>query len=371
MPAVKIRENIYSVGAKDYDIRDFHGYGTPKGSTYNAFLILDEKITLIDTVKAPFAGDLIENIRQVVDPGKIDYIISNHAEPDHSGATPAIADLAPNAVVICSPNDVKTMETYYKRSFNFKVAKTGDSLCTGKYNFEFINTPMVHWPDNMVTYLKEEKILFSNDAMGQHNATPYTFDDEIGLLEMLANAKNYYANIVLPFGVQVQKLLKDVSGYGIEMICPSHGIIWRSYIPEIVKKYDDWSKNKVDENLAVIIYETMWGNTGEMAKQIENEFAEKGIRCKHLHLKYNHISTCIDELMEAKYICVGSPTLNRNIMPAVASFLCYLDGLHPTGRVGLAFGSYGWSGESPKIIEEALRKMGYEMLETRKSQYRI
>lgn len=371
MAAVKITDNVYWVGAIDWDIREFHGYETPQGTTYNAYLVLDDKISLIDTVKAPFADELIKNISEIIDPAKIDYLISNHAEPDHSGSLPVMADIAKNAVVIASPNDEKTLKMYYKRDFNFRVVKTGDSLNTGKHDFSFVLTPLLHWPDNMVTYDAYEKILFSNDAFGQHIASGERFSSELGKERILARAKDYYANIVLPFGTQAGRALKDTADLDIRLIAPSHGVMWDAFIPDITAKYGAWSKNETDEKLAVIVYDTMWGTTAELARRIAADFAARGIEAKVMKLGEDHVSACIDALMEAKYIAVGSPTLNRGVMHTVAAFLSYLKGLAPKNRTGLAFGSYGWSGESVGIIEKTLSELGYELLPQIKVQYKV
>ncbi|MDR3551553.1 MAG: FprA family A-type flavoprotein [Clostridia bacterium] len=371
MPAVKLAENVYWVGATDWDIRVFHGYKVPFGTSYNAYLVLDKKVTLIDTVKAPFVQTLIDNISELVDPAKIDYLISNHAEPDHSGSLPRMAEIAKNAPVIADATDQKTLKTYYKRDFNFQTVSTGSQLNTGSYDFKFLQAPMVHWPDSMFTYLPQHRILFPNDAFGQHQATQLRFDDEVGREVTLARAKDYYANIVLPFGPQVQKALKDASAFDIGMIAPSHGVVWRSFVGDIVEKYQGWSSGKVDEKLAVIVYDSMWGTTAELARQIAADFAAQGIVSRLLSLTEYHVSECMDALMEAKYIAVGSPTLNRNLMPTVAGFLADFKGLAPKKRTGIAFGSYGWSGESVGIIERTLQESGLELLPSRKAQYRI
>jgi flavorubredoxin len=371
MAAYKITENIYWVGAVDWDTREFHGYKVPFGTSYNAYLVIDDKISLIDTVKAEFFSIMLENIKEICDPADIDYLISNHSEPDHSGSLPFIADIAKNATVIASPSGEKNLTAYYKRKFNLKTVKTGDTLSTGKYDFSFVLTPMVHWPDNMVTYLPQKKVLFSNDSFGQHQATEERIDDKIGLSTMLSRARDYYANIVLPFGMQVKKELAETANLEFEYIAPSHGVIWHSFIKDIAEKYTDWSANKVDEKLAVLIYDTMWGTTAELARQIAEEFALQGITTRIMPLTGYHVSECMDALLEAKYIGVGSPTLNRNIMPRVAGLLAYLKGLAPKGRIGIAFGSYGWSGESVGIIEQSLKDSSMELLSSKKAVYRI
>jgi flavorubredoxin len=249
-----------------------------------------------------------------------------------------------------------------------QAVKTGDTLNIGKRTLHFVQTPMVHWPDNMVTYSPEDKILFSNDAFGQHLASSERFDDEYPLNIIMEEAKKYYANIVLPYSGQVQRAMAAVGGLEIDMIGPSHGIIWRSNIPAILEEYQKWSTNQTEKK-ALIIYETMWHSTEKMAYAIESAFEEKGYKTRMLNLETNHISDIMTELIDAKYICVGSPTLNNNMLPTVGAFLTYLKGLAPKDRIGLAFGSYGWSGQSVKMVEDVLSNCGFEMLESIKMQY--
>lgn len=354
MKPIQIGENIYWVGGIDWDIRNFHGYSTNRGTTYNAYLIVDEKVVLIDTVKYYLFDEMIKRISYVVDPSKIDYIISNHVEMDHSGGLLKIMELAPNAQIITSNNGEKGLKAHYRKNWNFKVAQTGDALNLGKRSLSFVNTPMVHWPDNMVTYLNEDKILFSNDAFGQHIATSERFADELPKDIVMEEAAKYYANIVLPYGSNVQKALNLVSELNIKTIAPSHGLIWRSNIDEIILKYNKWSSYESD-NKAVIVYDSMWGSTEKIAYALLNAFENRNIPAQMLNLKTNHISDIMTKVLESKYICVGSPTLNNNMMPTVAASLYYLKGLAPQNRIGLAFGSYGWGGQSVGQIENFKR----------------
>lgn len=362
MKAVQLKENIYWVGGIDWDIRSFHGYLTPRGTTYNAYLIVDEKITLVDTVKHYLFDEMMARISSIIDPALIDYVVSNHVEMDHSGALPRLMAVAPKAKIITSPNGEKGLKAHYQGEWDYMVVKSGETLNLGKRNLTFVQTPMVHWPDNMVTYLGEEKLLFSNDAFGQHIATSERFDDQIGLDILLEAAGNYYANIVLPYGSQVQKALETVSALDIEIIAPSHGIIWRSQIPAILREYGKWSANETEDK-AVIVYDTMWGSTEKIAYAVQNAFERKGISTQMLNLKVNDISVVMEKVLTARYICVGSPTLNNNMLPTVAAFLTYLKGLAPKNRIGLAFGSYGWGGQSVGQVEEVLKGAGFEMME--------
>lgn len=368
MQPIRIKDNIYWVGAVDWDIRNFHGYTTQRGATYNAYLIIDDKITLIDTVKPQFYDEMIRRISQVVDPVEIDYIISNHVEMDHSGSLPKLMELAKNGTVITSPKGQQGLKTHYKKDWNFRIVKSGDTLNLGKRNINFVLTPMVHWPDNMIGYLAEDKILFSNDSFGQHLASSERFDDELPLQMILEEAKKYYGNIALPYGRQVAKALEAVLGLDIEIIAPSHGVLWRSHIPEIVEQYKKWSANET-EDIAVIVYDTMWNSTEKIAYAVQSAFEAKGIATKIRNLKTNHISDIMTDVVTAKYICVGSPTLNNNMLPTVAAFLTYLKGLAPKNRKGLAFGSYGWGGQSVGQVEDVLKNCGFDLFEQIKIEY--
>ena len=368
MNSVEIKKDIYWVGGIDWDLRNFHGYMTQRGSTYNAYLIIDEKVTLIDTVKHYLSDEMFKRISEIIDPSKIDYVVSNHVEMDHSGSIPYLMEKCPDAEIVASPNGVKGLKKHYGNNYNYKTVKTGDTLDIGKRKLNFLLTPMVHWPDNMLTYCPDEKILFSNDSFGQHIATSERFDDEYEIDLIIEEAKKYYANIVLPYSMQVQNELKAASELDIEIIAPSHGIIFRKYIDKIVEKYKKWSSNKCDKK-ALIIYDTMWKSTKKIAYAVQNGFEEKGYNTRMLNLQSNHISDIMTEVLNAEYICVGSPTLNNNIMPTVASFITYLKGLAPKGRKGLAFGSYGWGGQSVGILHEELENCGFDLLEDVKINY--
>lgn len=371
MKAVEVKKGIYWVGAVDWSLRSFHGYTTKRGSTYNAYLIIDEKITLVDTVKAPFAAEMISRIKSVIDPSKIDYIVSNHVEMDHSGAIKDVLALAPNAKVVTSaPQGVKGLTAHYGE-MDFMPVKSGDTLSLGSRTLSFVPTPMLHWPDNMVTYCPEEKILFSNDAFGQHYASGGRFDDEEPLGDVLHEARTYYANIVMPYSTQAAGAVKAVEGLSIELIAPSHGVMWRSHISEIIEEYKKWSSLKMNKE-AVVVYDSMWHSTEKMAKAIVEAFASKGYNAKLCDLKAWDNSEVINEILTAEYIAVGSPTLNNQMLPTVASFLTYLKGLAPknSGKKAFAFGSYGWGGQSIGLVEKELTDCGFEIaLEKQRIQY--
>lgn len=362
MKKIEIKPGIYYVGTVDWNVRSFHGYSTNRGATYNAYLIVDEKIALVDTVKAPFAGELIERIREIIDPEKIDYVISNHVEMDHSGAIPEVMKVAKNAKIVTSaPSGLKGLQAHYGCEYDYVPVKAGDSLSLGKRSLTFVATPMLHWPDNMVTYCPEEKLLFSNDAFGQHFSSSKIFDDEVNMDEVMAEAKKYYANILMLYGKQAAKALEIVKGLDIDMIAPSHGVVWRSYIDRIFEAYEAYATGK-EEETALVVYDSMWQSTEKMAKAILEGFAIKGITAKLYDLKQNHISDIMTEVLTAKYICVGSPTLNNTMLPTVASFLCYMKGLAPKDKLGFAFGSYGWGGQGVMEVNESLKGIGIELI---------
>ncbi len=369
MKPVQLKEGIYWIGGIDWDLRDFHGYVTQRGSTYNAYLIIDEKITLIDTVKCYLYDEMLARLSTIIDSSKIDYVISNHVEMDHSGSLPMIMEHCPNATVFTSPNGEKGLKAHYEKDWSFHVVQSGDTISLGKRTIQFLLAPMVHWPDNMLSYCPEEKILFSNDAFGQHIASSQRFDDEYPLNIALEEAKKYYANIVMPYGKQVQKVLEAAATLDIEMIATSHGLIWRSYIAEIVEQYKHWSKNDASESQALIIYDSMWHSTTKIAYAIQDSFENLGIHPIMYNLQKNHISDIMTLVLTAKYICVGCPTLNGSILPSVAGFLAYMVGLAPKGRIGLAFGSYGWSGQSVDMVQESLTKCGFKLMDQIKIKY--
>lgn len=359
--AIEISPKVWWVGGIDWNERLFHGYTTERGITYNAYLIMDEKTTLIDTCKATFADELVQRISQVVDPAKIDVVITNHVEMDHSGSLPVIHKIAPNAEIYASAGaGVNELRAHF--GIEATPVKTGDTLCIGERTLSFVTTPMVHWPDNMVTYSDVDKILFSNDAFGQHFATTKRFDDENDMCEVMKQAKKYYANIVWPYGMQAGRALAAVKGLELKMIAPSHGCIWRSHIDEIIAKYEEWTTYQTQEK-AVVVFDSMWHSTESMAREICDAFIAEGISAQLIDVKSTHISDIMLYMCDAKYVAVGSPTLNSNMLPTVASFLTYMRGLSPKNeqRIGLAFGSYGWAPLGPKQVYAELENAKFQL----------
>ncbi len=368
MKKTAVKSGIYWVGAIDWNIRNFHGYSTNRGTTYNSYLVEDQKTVLVDTVKRPFLEEMLERVRAVTDISKVDYVVSSHAEMDHSGCLPEIMKLCPRATVITSPNGEKSLKKHYSHDWKVRVVNSGDKVIIGKRTLNFLLIPMVHWPDSMATYIPEDKLLLPNDAFGQHIASVERFDDQVEWEVLRSEAAKYYANIVLPYGAQVAKALEAVSGLDIDMIAPSHGIIWKERISEIAELYTKWSSNTTLQK-AVIVYDTMWNSTGKIAEAVRRAFDENSIKALPMNLSFTHISDVMTELLDAKYICVGSPTLNNGILPTVASFLAYMKGLAPRNRKGLSFGSYGWGGQSVGIIDDELKGCGFDMFNSVKERW--
>ena len=363
---VNVAPGVYWVGVIDWNLRDFHGYETPKGGTYNAYLVVDEKIALIDTVKAPFADEMIRKIKQIIDPSKIDYVISNHVEMDHSGSLPAILELAPNATLVTSAKGQTGLNEYYEESgckyWKFQVAKTGDTVDLGKKTLMLIEASMLHWPDSMQTYLVEDEILFSNDSFGQHVATSKRFDDEVD--DVMDDAAVYYANILMPFGAQVLKYIKKLEelDIGIKMIAPSHGVIWRAGFSQTIKNYAKWASGK-NKTKVLVIYDTMWGSTEKMAMEIAESIRSHDVEVRLRHLRKNDWSMTVRELMDASVVAIGSPTMNNDMFFTVSGFLTYIKGLRPKNKEYFLFGSYGWGGGAVKAMEKEMEAARFKIAE--------
>jgi flavorubredoxin len=366
-----LREGIDWIGYLDWLIRDFHSYTTERGTTYNAYLVRDEKTALIDTVKAPYAERLLENLSALADPAEVDYVVCNHAEPDHSGALPRVMQALPNATLLCDRKCLATLSQYYDTSaWRQRLVGTGERLSLGGRTLQFIETPMVHWPESMFTYVVEDRLLFSMDAFGQHIATSERFDDELPASAVMEEAKSYYANIVMPFGKPVAACLKKAAELEIEMIAPAHGVIWRGGTAEIVRAYEDWSVCRPRAKV-LVIFDSMWGSTTAMAEEIARGASLPGVEVRLIHVRRSTLTRIATELLDAATVAFGSSTLNREMMPMAAAVLGYLKGLRPEGKAGLAFGSYGWGPGGPRAVDESLRGMGWEVLgEPIQAQYR-
>ena len=364
MRPVELKKDIYWVGAVDFDIRNFHHYSrSPEGSTYNAYLVCDEKKVLFATVNAHEFETLAKHIAEIIDPESIDYIVCNHLEQDHSGALPRIVKLCKPEKIFCSAMGYKSMTNIYNtEGWPIEVVKDGQRLNIGKRNITFLETRMLHWPDSMVSYIPEDKLLISNAAFGQNIATSYRYADEHDQGDFVRAIKEYYYNIVLPYSPQVLKTLPIVESLDIDMIAPDHGLIHRGEksVKFIVDMYRQMAEQKPRQR-AMVIYDTMWHSTEKMAYAVCSGLEEVCVPTRLMSVKSNHHSEIMTELANCGAVIAGSPTHNNTIMPQMASTLTYMKGLRPQNRVGGAFGSFGWSGESAKVLHEMLASMGMDM----------
>ncbi len=358
-----LKNSIYWVGVADWNVRDFHGYRTPRGSTYNSYIVCDEKTAIIDAVKAPFVDKLIKNIKKHSELDKIDYLVVNHAEPDHSGGVPEVMDACKNAKLICNAKCQKALERHYDTTgWNFQIIKSGETLSLGKRTLQFIDTPMVHWPESMFTYIPEEKILFSMDAFGQHYSSANRFDDLEPLDLIMHEARTYYANIVMLYARPIRKTMEMAKSLDIEMIAPSHGVIWRKHVSKILSTYHDWTHHKPSKKV-LIVYDTMWKSTEIMANAILEGVQEEDVDVRMYNVNAAHITELATEILEASGIAIGSPTLNMTLMPSMAALLTYWKGLKPAEKVGFAFGSYGWSKNGgPTEVDAYLKEMKVDLI---------
>jgi len=360
MNAIKVAEKVYWVGAVDWNIRDFHGYSTHRGTTYNAYLILDDHVALVDTVKANFSEEMMTRIESVVDPEKIEYVVCNHVEMDHSGAVPQAMETVKNAKVICTERGKEGLAKHYRGDWQFATVKTGGKLNLGKRNLSFIEAPMLHWPDSMFTYLVEDRILMPNDAFGQHIASSGRFDDEVP--EALDEAEKYYANILMPFGSLIQSAIKKMGELNISpsVIAPSHGVIWRSDPQRIVNSYDDWSSGRTKPKV-LVVYDSMWGSTEKMARAIAENAADPSVKVSVFHLRNSDRSDVVKEILAARVILLGTSTLNNTMLPKMGSLMTYLSGLRPKNKAVACFGSYGWGGGGVRTLENQLKALGLDV----------
>lgn len=363
--AVKITENIYWVGVHDFNCRHFHGAMFPieEGTTYNAYLIVDEEITVIDTVEEEFMDIMFERIRSVIKDRQVDHIIVQHAEPDHSGGFMKFMEAYPNAHPYASNAGVNIMMKQYFKEYPYRKVKTLDQICTGKYTLSFIEMPLIHWPDNMMTYVKEARVLFSNDAFGQHIASYDLYDDAHGLDKCIGKAKDYYANIVMPYGDKVVKKLLDIKEMKLklDMIAPAHGVIWRTYIQEILDAYMEFA-TFVAKDKVVIVYESVWKHTQDMAEALAEGIGRNGVCVKVFKESLTSSAVIMKELIDAKAILVGSGCYNNDMASNISGFLAKLKTCHVKNKYGLGFGSYGWYRNTTNDINQRLQDAGLTLL---------
>ena len=355
----ELKKGVYWVGAVDWGIKKFHGHelSTHRGTSYNAYLIVDEKVALVDSVWGPFQDRLIENIREVIDPSKIDFVVANHAEMDHSGALPAVIRETPGAKVVVSHRGKESIEGHFHQGWDMQEVGTGDKIDLGQRELVFVEAPMLHWPDSMFTYLTGDNLLMPNDAFGQHYATAFRYNDQVDQAELKEEALKYFANILTPFSDLVLKKIDEVLSLGlpVDMIAPSHGVIWRDDPLQIVKLYQEWA-HQTPQDSAVILYGTMWEATRRMAEAIGEGLGSEGVPFKLVHMATSDRNDALVEVFRSKAIIVGSPTFNNGLLPTITPILEDLKGLRFRNKIGAAFGSYGWNAQSVKLLEEHLGK---------------
>jgi anaerobic nitric oxide reductase flavorubredoxin len=358
---IEIKENIFWVGIKDWEIKKFHGeeYSTHRGSTYNSYLIKDEKNVLVDTVWTPFKEEYVARLDAEFGLENIDAVVVNHSESDHSGSLTHLMAQIPDAEIYCTKNGHDMIHRHHYNDWKFNEVKTGDTLKTGKYELVFVEAPMLHWPDSMFTYVKGANLLLPNDAFGQHYATSAMYNDEVDQCELFQEAIKYYANILTPFSSLVKKKIEELKAMNVpvDMIAPSHGVIWRKDPLYIVGKYYEWA-DAYQEDFVVIAYDTMWNGTKSMAAAIASGLKESGVPYKLFNISKSDINDVITEIFRSKGVILGSPTINRRVLSAVGALIETMKGLRFKNKAGAAFGGYGWSGESVGIIEEGLKSAG-------------
>lgn len=365
MPVLEIKKNVYWVGVVDWNLRDFHGYALArKGTTYNAFLVKDEKTALFDTVSSRFSEEFRDKIEELVEPSKIEYLFVNHVEPDHSGCLVDTVERVRPEKIFCTAMGRQFMISHYHREdWPYEVVKTGDSVSLGEKTVRFIELKMLHWPENLGCYLEQDKLLISSDAFGQNWATSERFDDEVDFSEIRSHLANYFANIILPYAGNVLQVLKiiDELGWEIDMIAPDHGLIFRSHTQKAIEAYREFALQTAKAK-AVIVYDTMWKSTEKMAHAVAEGLIKAGISVKLFHMKACHHSDVMAEVLDAQAVLVGSSVHNQGVLPFIAGMLRYMEGLKPQGKLAAAFGSYGWEKDSTKVLTEALEKMKMEVI---------
>lgn len=363
---VQIADNVYWVGAVDWEVRHFHGhtYHTHRGTSYNAYLVMDDRIALVDTVMPGFEDELFRRIAEVVDPARIDYVIANHGELDHSGAIPAVLARVPQATLVHSKRGVESLGKYFQDGWKRQVVGTGDTISLGHKTLAFLEAPMLHWPDSMFTYIPEDRLLMPNDAFGQHLASAQRFADQVDPTILWDEARKYFANILTPFSPLILRKVEEVQKMGleIEVIAPSHGLIWREDPIQIVEQYVRWASGEAQPR-ALVVYETMWGSTAEIAQAILEGIVEAGVEGQLFAVPQTDHTIVVGALLEAKGIVVGSATHNRRPLLNISALVEDLVGLRPVKKIGAAFGSHGWGGGAVPLLEKNLQEAGIDVVQ--------
>jgi len=361
---MELAKSIDWIGCVDWDVRDFHSFDVPHGTTYNSYLIRDNKTAVIDAVKVPYISSLLHNIAKKTELAKVDYVVCNHAEPDHTGGLAELLAALPNATLLCNAKCKETLSAYFDTSgWKIQLVAPDTKIALGSRTLTFIDTPMVHWPESMFTYIPEDQILFSMDAFGQHIACSERFDDQYDFKTVIEEAKTYYANIVTPYGKQVQRVLEAAATLPIKMIAPSHGLIWRSHISEIIEKYQHWAGGKYAPKV-LILFDSMWHSTAGIAEAIMGGAAQASekIHVRSLQVRKNPLSRIAAEMLDAAAVALGSPTMNMQMMPQVSAVITYMKGLKFTPKSAIAFGSYGWASVGTNQLDRWIDEAGWTRL---------
>jgi flavorubredoxin len=365
--AVKITDAVTWVGKVDWDLTAFHGheYSTHRGTTYNAYLVRGEKTALIDTVYAPYAKEFVRNLEREIDLDQIDFVVANHGEIDHSGALPELMERIPDTPIYCTSRGVRSLTGHFHQNWDFREVQSGDVLSLGDRELHFVAAPMLHWPDSMFCYLPGEEILFSNDAFGQHLATELLFNDLVDQSELYQQCIKYYANILTPFSDKVRAKIQELAGMELplKMICPSHGVIWRSDPLQIVNLYGEWAQD-YQEDRVTILYDTMWEATRQMAEAIGKGVHEASpdTTVVLMNTATRDKNDIITEVFRSRLVLAGSPTINKGILYSMAGILEMIHGMNFQVKRAAAFGSYGWSGEAVKILTRRLQEAGFDIV---------
>lgn len=365
----KIKNNVSWIGFVDWELREFHGldYSVFNGSSQNSYLIEEEKTVLVDTIWKPHSEYFLNNLEQEIDLNKIDYIVIQHGEVDHSGALPALMREIPDTPIYCTANAVKSLKGQYHGDWNFNVVKTGDTLDVGNgKSLVFVEMRMLHWPDSMASYLTGDNILFSNDAFGQHFAVEELFNDLADPCLLEQEAMKYYANILNPFSSLVSRKLDEIAALNldIDIIAPSHGVIWRDNPMQIIEKYAAWA-DAYQENQITIAYETMWEGTTALANAIASHINDLSphTRVKVFNIAKTDKNEIMTDIFKSKAIAVGSPTVLNDVLSNVSGWMSFLKSLKFKNKKAAAFGCYGWSGESVKILQKDLAEAGFDVVD--------
>ncbi len=359
---LEIKKNIYWCGIRDWGLDVFHGHelSTHRGSSYNSYLIKDKKTVLVDTVWDPYKEKFVEELEKEVGLSNIDAIVINHSEPDHGGSLGLIMEKIPDTPIYCTKNGAEIIKKYFGKDWNFHIVKTGDTLDLGEYKLKFVEMQMIHWPDSMLAYVEGAKLVLSNDAFGQHYAAISLFNDEVDECELFEEAIKYYTNILWPFKPLIKKKIEQILALNldIDMIAPSHGVIWRTNPIQIIKKYQEWSETDYNEGYVTIIYDTMYHATKAMAEAFGKGLEEEGINYRIFNIATKDKSDLNVEIFKASALLMGSCTVNNTVLRPTAALLEELKGLKAKGKLAMGFGSYGWSGEAHKLISDRLAEAG-------------